>query len=83
MEYEKKYRGSQLLVKKNASIAEKCVKYCSLGTYFEEKDGKKRPVVKNPNNFVILCSGATQSAPWSNIASIQKTNQRANQDPKK
>ena len=36
----------------------KCVEYCKLGTYgCEEKDGKKRPVVRNPNNCVVLCSG--------------------------
>ena len=36
----------------------KCVDYCKLGTYeFEQKDGKNRPVVKNPNNCVVLCTG--------------------------
>ena len=36
----------------------KCVEYCKLGTYaFEEKNGKNRPVVKNPNNCVVLCTG--------------------------
>jgi NAD-dependent dihydropyrimidine dehydrogenase PreA subunit len=36
----------------------KCVDYCKLGTYtLEEKDGKKKPVVKNPYNCVVLCNG--------------------------
>lgn len=36
----------------------KCVEYCTLGTFdFEEKNGNKRPVVKNPNNCVVLCTG--------------------------
>jgi len=39
----------------------KCVEYCKLGTYeFEEKEGKKRPVVKNPNNCVVLCTGCDE-----------------------
>lgn len=42
---------------------EKCVvcgtgvDYCKLGLFeFEEKEEKKRPVVKNPNNCVIFCT---------------------------
>ena len=36
----------------------KCVDYCKLGAYsFEENGEKKRPVVKNPYNCVILCEG--------------------------
>ena len=36
----------------------KCVDYCKLGTYeFEEKGEKKRPVVKNPFNCAVLCTG--------------------------
>ena len=32
----------------------KCVDYCKLGVYeFEEKQGKKVPVVRNPNNCVV------------------------------
>ncbi len=42
----------------------KCVDYCKLGTYeFEEKDGKKRSVVKNPNNCVVLCTGCDEICP--------------------
>lgn len=42
----------------------KCVEYCKLGTYeFDEKDGKKRSVVKNPNNCVVLCSGCDSICP--------------------
>ncbi len=36
----------------------KCVDYCKLGVYeFQEKDGKKKPVVKNPDNCVVFCKG--------------------------
>ena len=42
----------------------KCVDYCKLGTYeFEEKDGKKRSVVKNPHNCVVLCAGCDEICP--------------------
>jgi NAD-dependent dihydropyrimidine dehydrogenase PreA subunit len=42
----------------------KCVEYCTLGAFeFEEKDGKKRPVVKNPNNCVVLCTGCDEICP--------------------
>ena len=46
----------------------KCVEYCTLGTYeFEEKDGKKRPVVKNPNNCVVFCRGCEEICPVNAI----------------
>jgi NAD-dependent dihydropyrimidine dehydrogenase PreA subunit len=39
----------------------KCVDYCKLGAYeFEEKQGKKRPIVKNPNSCVVLCTGCEE-----------------------
>ena len=39
----------------------KCVDYCKLGVYeFEENQGKKRSVVKNPNNCVVLCTGCEE-----------------------
>jgi NAD-dependent dihydropyrimidine dehydrogenase PreA subunit len=42
----------------------KCVDYCKLGTYeFEQKDGKNRPIVKNPNNCVVLCTGCDSICP--------------------
>jgi len=38
-----------------------CVNYCTAGGFgvyaFEEKDGKKRPVVKNPYNCIVFCRG--------------------------
>jgi len=46
----------------------KCVDYCKLGTYeFEQKDGKNRPVVKNPNNCVVLCTGCDSICPYGAI----------------
>jgi NAD-dependent dihydropyrimidine dehydrogenase PreA subunit len=42
----------------------KCVEYCKLGAYaLEDKDGKNRPVVKNPNNCVVLCTGCDSICP--------------------
>jgi NAD-dependent dihydropyrimidine dehydrogenase PreA subunit len=42
----------------------KCVDYCKLGVYeFEEKQGKKRLVVKNPNNCVVFCNGCDEICP--------------------
>jgi NAD-dependent dihydropyrimidine dehydrogenase PreA subunit len=42
----------------------KCVDYCKLGVYtFEEKNGKKRTVVRNPNNCVVLCIGCDPICP--------------------
>jgi len=36
----------------------KCVDYCHMGVFeFEEKEGKKRTVVKNPNSCVVMCRG--------------------------
>lgn len=38
-----------------------CVNYCTVGGFgvftFEKKDGKKRPIVKNPNNCIVFCIG--------------------------
>ena len=39
----------------------KCVEYCKLGTY--EFDDKKRPLVKNPYNCVVMCSGCDPICP--------------------
>lgn len=42
----------------------KCVDYCSLGVYeFEEKDEKKRSIVKNPNSCVVMCRGCEDICP--------------------
>ncbi len=42
----------------------KCVDYCTLGTYaFEEENEKKRAVVKNPYNCVVLCKGCDDICP--------------------
>jgi len=39
----------------------KCFEYCSLGTFeLEEKDAKKRPIVRHPNNCVVLCTGCDE-----------------------
>jgi NAD-dependent dihydropyrimidine dehydrogenase PreA subunit len=42
----------------------KCVDYCKHGVYeFEEKNGEKRPVVKNANNCVVYCNGCDGICP--------------------
>jgi NAD-dependent dihydropyrimidine dehydrogenase PreA subunit len=47
----------------------KCVDYCKLGTYeFEEEDGKKIPLVKNPYNCVVLCTGCDSICPAGAIS---------------
>jgi NAD-dependent dihydropyrimidine dehydrogenase PreA subunit len=55
----------------------KCVEYCTLGAFeFEEKDGKKRPVVKNPNNCVVLCTGCDEICPAGAIKHQSKKETR-------
>lgn len=55
----------------------KCVDYCKLGVYeFEEKQGKKVPVVKNPNNCVVLCSGCEPECPTGAITHPSKVETR-------
>ncbi|MGD6806931.1 MAG: 4Fe-4S dicluster domain-containing protein [Candidatus Bathyarchaeia archaeon] len=43
------------------TVCGSCVEYCTAGGFgvfaFEEKDGKKRPIVKNPNNCIVFCRG--------------------------
>ena len=47
----------------------KCVDYCKLGAYeFEEKGGKKKPVVTNPYNCVVLCTGCDSICPAGAIS---------------
>jgi len=55
----------------------KCVEYCTLGTYgFEEKNGKKKPVVANPNSCVVLCSGCDSICPEGAISHPSKKQTR-------
>ena len=56
----------------------KCADYCELGTYtLEEKEGKKRPVVKNPYNCVVLCNGCDAICPAGAIMHLSKKETRA------
>lgn len=58
-------------------ICGKCVDYCKLGAFeFEEKEGKKRPVVKSPNNCVVLCTGCDEICPASAIKHQSKKETR-------
>jgi NAD-dependent dihydropyrimidine dehydrogenase PreA subunit len=55
----------------------KCVDYCKLGVYeFEENQGKKRSVVKNPNSCVMLCTGCEQICPAGAITHPSKEETR-------
>jgi len=55
----------------------KCVDYCKLGVYeFEEKEGAKRSVVKNPNQCVVLCTGCEPQCPAVAITHPSKTETR-------
>jgi len=55
----------------------KCVEYCTLGAFeFEEKDGEQRPVVKNPYNCVVLCTGCESQCPVSAISHPSKEETR-------
>jgi len=55
----------------------KCVDYCKLGVYeLEAKQGKKRSVVKHPNNCVVLCAGCQEICPAGAITHPSKTETR-------
>ena len=47
----------------------KCVEFCHNRAFdFEEKDGKKRTVVKNPYNCVVFCRGCEEICPVGAIS---------------
>ncbi|MGB9842437.1 MAG: 4Fe-4S dicluster domain-containing protein [Candidatus Bathyarchaeales archaeon] len=47
----------------------KCVEFCPNNAFdFEEKDGKKRTIVKNPYNCVVLCRGCEDICPVGAIS---------------
>ena len=55
----------------------KCVGYCKLGVYeLEDKEGKKRSVVRNPNKCVVLCTGCQEQCPASAITHPSKEETR-------
>jgi len=40
------------------------VDYCKLGVFeVVENQGEKRPIVKNPNNCVVFCTGCQEQCP--------------------
>ncbi len=46
----------------------KCVDFCHMKAFaFEEKEGKKKTVVKNPNSCVVFCRGCEDICPASAI----------------
>jgi NAD-dependent dihydropyrimidine dehydrogenase PreA subunit len=55
----------------------KCADYCKLGVFeFEEKEGKKVSVVKNPNNCVVFCTGCQEQCPADAITHPSKEETR-------
>jgi len=55
----------------------KCVDYCTLGVFeFEEKEGKKGSVVRNPNNCVVFCTGCEEICPAGAIKHPSKKETR-------
>jgi NAD-dependent dihydropyrimidine dehydrogenase PreA subunit len=55
----------------------KCVEYCHMGVFeSEEKGGKKRSVVKNPNSCIVLCTGCQDICPAHSITHPSKVETR-------
>ena len=54
-----------------------CVEYCKLSTYATvEEQGEKKPIVKNPNNCVVLCTGCEAQCPVGAISFPSKQETR-------
>ncbi|MFC1487944.1 ferredoxin family protein [Thermoproteota archaeon] len=54
-----------------------CVKYCKLGVYdILEEQGKMKPIVSNPNNCVVFCTGCKGQCPVSAITFPSKQDTR-------
>ncbi len=54
-----------------------CAEYCTLGVYeVIEEHGKKKPVVKYPNNCVVFCTGCQEQCPVEAITFPSKQNTR-------
>ena len=46
-----------------------CVDYCKLGVYdVEEEPEEKKPIVPNPNNCVVYCTGCEGQCPVGAIS---------------
>jgi NAD-dependent dihydropyrimidine dehydrogenase PreA subunit len=55
----------------------KCVEYCHMGVFeFEEKDEKKRPIVKKPAKCVMFCTGCEEQCPAKAITHPSPTETR-------
>lgn len=54
-----------------------CVDYCKLGVYdIVQENGEKKPVVKNPNNCVVFCTGCQDECPEGAISFPSKQETR-------
>ena len=46
----------------------KCVNFCKHGVYeFEEKNGKKKTMIKNPHNCIVYCNECDKICPSGSI----------------
>jgi NAD-dependent dihydropyrimidine dehydrogenase PreA subunit len=54
-----------------------CVDYCKLGVYdITEEENQKKPVVVNPNNCVVFCTGCKGQCPVGAISFPSKQETR-------
>jgi NAD-dependent dihydropyrimidine dehydrogenase PreA subunit len=54
-----------------------CVEYCKLGVYSKsDEDGEEKPVVSNPNNCVVFCTGCESQCPQGAISFPSKQETR-------
>ena len=54
-----------------------CGEYCKLGVYgVIEEQGEKKPIVKNPNNCVVFCTGCKGQCPAGAISFPSKQETR-------
>lgn len=54
-----------------------CVKYCALGAYeFLVIQVEKKPIVKNPSNCVVFCTGCEEQCPAGAISFPSKKETR-------
>ncbi len=54
-----------------------CVEYCKLGVYDVAKEkGDKKPIVRNPNNCIVFCTGCEGQCPVDAISFPSKQETR-------
>jgi len=54
-----------------------CIEYCKLGVYDVIKEqGEDKPIVKNPNNCIVFCTGCQGQCPSNAISFPSKQEMR-------